>query len=379
LQNNLGVNRLCIRAVGRKVYEKTPLSPRLGYVPVVFMVAILRLILVAIIGVVFLGGVPFIVHGEEFYKDKSIKFIVGYSPGGLFDTFTRLIGRHFSKHVSGNPIVIVDNMTGAGGIILGNYLYHQAKPDGLTIGAWATPLVLQQLMGTEAIKFDGRKFGYLGAPGAEDAVCALNEASGIKTAEEWFTAKRPVKIGAIAPGTSTSDVPKLVHAAIKLPMQIVEGFKGGAEARLAVETGELDGYCGSWQSVKLAWRQAVNAGKIRLVLQLTLKPHREIEHVPLAINYAKSDEARKLLRIISVYRNPYIYSVPPSTPKDRLQILQKAFMSSIGNAELLSDAKKSNLEIEPIDGPTIANSIESLYELDSATIAKLKEILVVRK
>lgn len=335
-----------------------------------------RWIAAIVFAITFFGGV---VHGEDFYREKTIKFIVGYSPGGLFDTFTRVVARHLSKHVPGNPTVIVDNMSGAGGIILGNYLYHQAKPDGLTIGAWATPLVLQQLLGTEAINFDGRKFGYLGAPGAEDAVCAFNEPSGIKTVDDWFAAKRPVKIGAIAPGTSTSDVPKLVQAAVKLPMQIVEGFKGGAEARLAVETGEVDGYCGSWQSVKLAWRQAVNSAKIRLVLQLTLKSHPDIEHVPLAVTYARTDEARKLLRMTSVYRNPYLYSVPPGTPKDRLQILQKAFMDSVRDAELQLDAKKSNLEIEPIDGPTIANTIAGLYEIDSATLGKLKEILVVKK
>jgi tripartite-type tricarboxylate transporter receptor subunit TctC len=343
------------------------------------MTGFIRSILATGIAIVFLGGEPFTVHSEEFYNDQTIKFIVGYSPGGLFDGFTRLIARQFGKHVPGNPTTIVDNMPGAGGIILGNYLFYQAKPDGLTIGAWATPLVLQHVLGTEAIKFDGRKFGYLGAPGAEDAVCALNEASGIKTVEQWFAAKRPVKIGAIAPGTSTSDVPKIARAAIKLPMQIVEGFKGGAGVRLAVESGEVDGYCGSWQSVKLAWSQALNAGKIHLVLQLTLKSHPEIRNIPIAINYAKNDEARRLLSIISVYRNPYIYSVPPATPKDRLQILQKAFMDSIGSAELLSDAKKSNLEIEPIDGPTIAKTISGLYELDSPTIAKLKEILVVKK
>jgi tripartite-type tricarboxylate transporter receptor subunit TctC len=343
------------------------------------MVAFAKLMATSICGITLFVGAPPIVHGEEFYKDKSIKFIVGYSPGGLFDTFTRLTARHFNKHVPGKPTVIVDNMTGAGGIVLGNYLYHNVKPDGLTIGAWATPLVLQQLLGTEAITFDGRKFGYLGAPGAEDAVCALNEATGIRTVDDWFTAKRPVKIGAIAPGTSTSDVPKLVQAAIRLPMQIVEGFKGGAEARLAVETGEVDGYCGSWQSIKLAWRQALNSGKIRLVLQLTLKSHPEIEHVPLAFSYAKTDEARKLLRTTSVYRNPYIYSVPPATPKDRLQILQKAFIDSLKDAELQSDAKKSNLEIEPIDGPAIEKTIAGLYEIDAVTIAKLKEVLMTKK
>jgi tripartite-type tricarboxylate transporter receptor subunit TctC len=340
------------------------------------MVAVVKLIMATVLTMSSFSGV---VLGQEFYKEKTIKFIVGYSPGGLFDTFTRVIARHFGKHVPGNPAIIVDNMTGAGGIILGNHLYHQAKPDGLAIGGWATPLVLQQLLGTESINFDGRKFGYLGAPGAEDAVCAFNEASGVKTVDDWFAAKRPLKIGAIAPGTSTSDVPKLVQAAVGLPMQVVEGFKGGAEARLAVENGEVDGYCGSWQSVKVAWRQAVNAAKIRPVLQLTLKSHPEIEHVPLAISYAKTDEARKLLRITTVYRNPYLYSVSPATPKDRVQILQRAFMATVRDAELQLDAKKSNLEIEPIDGPTIANTIAGLYEIDSATIGKLKEILMVKR
>ena len=330
-------------------------------------------------GIIFLCGAPCIGRSEEFYKGKTVKFVVRYSPGGLFDSFTRLIGRHISKHIAGNPAVIVDNMVGAGGIILGNHLYHVAKPDGLTIGAWATPLVLQKLLGTDTIKFDGRKFGYLGAPGAEDAVCAFNEASGIKTVDDWFAAKRPIKIGAIAPGTSTSDVPKLFQAVIGLPMQVIEGFKGGAEVRLAVENGEVDGYCGSWQSVKLTWNQAVTSGTIRLVVQMTLNSHPEIKHIPLAMSYAKTDDARKLLRVISVYRNPYIYSLPPATPNERLQTLKKAFMNSVSDPELLSEAKRSRLEIEPIDGPSIGRTISGLHELDHASVARLKEILTVKK
>ena len=326
-----------------------------------------------------LCGAPSVAQSEEFYKGKTVKFVVGYSPGGLFDSFTRLIARHISKYIPGNPAVIVDNMVGAGGIILGNHLYYAAKPDGLTIGAWATPLVLQQLLGTDSIKFDGRKFGYIGAPGAEDAVCAFNEASGIKTVDDWFATKRPIKIGAIAPGTSTSDVPKLFHAVTGLPMQVIDGFKGGAEVRLAVENGEVDGYCGSWQSVKLTWNQAVTSGVIRLVLQMTLNSHPEIKHVPLAMSYAKTDEGRRLLRVVSVYRNPYIYSLPPATPKDRLQILRKAFMNSVSDAELLSEAKRSRLEIEPLDGSTIANTINGLYEFGPAGVARLKEIIAVKK
>ena len=132
---------------------------------------------------------------EESFKGKTINFIVGYSPGGLFDTYTRLIARHFGKYVAGNPSTVVDNMTGAGGILAANHVYNRAKPDGLTIGAWASPLVLQNVMGNEATKFDGRNFGYLGVPSAYDTVCTLSEASGIKTPEDWLAASSKSILG----------------------------------------------------------------------------------------------------------------------------------------------------------------------------------------
>ncbi|HYY24688.1 MAG TPA: tripartite tricarboxylate transporter substrate-binding protein, partial [Candidatus Udaeobacter sp.] len=201
-----------------------------------------------------LAAVPFAVSAQDFYKDKTVRFVVGYSAGGSFDLYTRVIARHFSKHVPGNPTVIVENMTGASGIIAANYLYNVAKPDGLTIGAWAAPLVLQHIMGNEAVKFDGRKFGYLGVPSPYDTVCTFNDKSGISNMNDWFAAKRPMKLSSIGPGTSTSDIPKLLKAALNLPLDVLDGYKGGADARLAVESGEVDGYCGSWQTVETVWR-----------------------------------------------------------------------------------------------------------------------------
>ncbi len=337
-------------------------------------------LLTAMVGITFVASFGSIAHGEEFYRDKTINFVVGYSPGGSFDAYTRLIARYFGKYVPGNPSTVVENMTGAGGIIAANYIYNRAKPDGLTIGGWAAPLILQHVMGNEATKFDGRKFGWLGVPSPYDTVCAFSEASGVKSPDDWSVSKRPVKISSIGPGTSTSDVPKLAKAAIGLPMQIIEGYKGGADARLAVESGEVDGYCGSWQTVKTVWRGAFESGKIRMVLQMTLKPHPELKDIPLAINYAKTDDARQLLRIADyAHRTQYPYSVAPGTPKDRLQILQRAFMETLRDSELLAEAKKSQLEIDAMDGPTTAKTHASLYELDPAMISKLKEILVPKK
>src|SRR4029077_2575561 len=210
-----------------------------------------------------------VAQAQEFYKDKIITFIVGYSPGGTYDQYTRLIARHISKYVPGSPTTVVDNMPGAGGIIAANHLYNRVKPDGLTVAAWAAPLILQHIMGNEAAKFDSRKVGWVGIPGPYDTACHFSRESGIKTMDDWFAAKRPVKIASIGPGTSLSDVPKLLKAALGLPLDVVEGYKGGAEARLAVETGEVDGLCGSWQATKVSWRSQVESGKIRVVLQVT--------------------------------------------------------------------------------------------------------------
>ena len=317
---------------------------------------------------------------DSFYKDKTVRFVVGYSAGGSFDLYSRMIARHFAKHVPGNPTVIVENMTGAGGIIAANYIFNQAKPDGLTIGAWAAPLILQHIMGNDATKFDGRKFGYLGVPSPYDTLCTFNKESGIKTVEDWSAAKRPLKISSIGPGTSTSDVPKLLKEALGLPLQIVEGYKGGADARIAVESGEVDGYCGSWQTVKTVWRGAFESGKIRAVLLATLKPNPDLKDVPLAIKYAKSDEARLLLRVAdSAHGAQFPYSVPPGVPRDRLQVLQKAFLDALKDPELLAEAKKSDIDIDPIDGPTTAKTFAGLYEIDPAMAERLKAILVPKK
>jgi tripartite-type tricarboxylate transporter receptor subunit TctC len=238
------------------------------------------------------AGVPPTVPAQDFYKDKTLTIIVGYSPGGSFDLYARVIARYVGRYLPGNPTRVVENMPGAGGLIVANHLYNRVKPDGLTIGAWASPLVLQQIMGNEAAQFDGRKFGYLGIPSPYDTVCTFNEKSGITKMDDWINAKRPLKISAIGPGTSTSDIPKLLKAALNLPMDVIDGYKGGADARLAVESGEVDGYCGSWGTVETVWRSAFESKKVHPVLQASLKSHPKYKKYPLAISYANRGSPR---------------------------------------------------------------------------------------
>jgi tripartite-type tricarboxylate transporter receptor subunit TctC len=222
---------------------------------------------------------------EDFYKGKTIQFIVGGTAGGGYDTYTRLIARHFAQFVPGKPSTIVQNMPGAAMLIAANYTFNSAPRDGTVIGHWSGPLILQHMMGNPAVQFDGRKFGWVGMPTSDALVCITTERSGIKTAEDWRKAKTRIKLGAIGPGTSGTDDTKLLAAATDFPLQLIEGYKGTADIRIAAETGEVDGTCAfGWQSAKVTWANALQARQVHVVLQTMLESHPELKGVPLAID-----------------------------------------------------------------------------------------------
>jgi len=333
--------------------------------------------LLAIFFSISLGTVVRASSVEEFFKGKTIHFVVGGSAGGGYDTYTRLIARHFAQYVPGNPSIVVQNMPGAAMLIAANYIFNSAPRDGTYIGHWSGPLILQHLMGNPAVKFDGRKFGWLGMPTADSLVCIMTDRSGIKTAEEWRKAKTRVKLGAIGPGTSGSDDTKLLAAATDFPVQIIEGYKGTAEIRAAAETGEVDGTCAfGWQSAKVTWANALRTRQVHVVLQTTLEPHPELKGVPLAVEYAKTEEGKQLLRIAGdLYGKQRLYSLPPEVPAERLRTLQKAFISTLKDAQLLAEAQKAKLEINPIDGPGIEKMVNGLYDIDPAIVKQVKALL----
>ena len=162
---------------------------------------------------------------HDYYKGKTIRFVVAFSAGGTFDAYTRVIARHFGKHVPGNPSIVVENMTGAGGFIQANFLYQRAKPDGFTIGNNQGSFILQQILGARGIEFDSRKFEFIGVPTEFHPVCALTKASGLTNMERWFAAKEPAKLGGIGPGTGPSDVARAVKAALPtLPVRVIDGY-----------------------------------------------------------------------------------------------------------------------------------------------------------
>ena len=314
---------------------------------------------------------------EEFYKGKTIQFIVGGSAGGGYDTYTRLIARHFAQYVPGKPSTVVQNMPGAAMLISANYVFNSAPRDGTVIGHWSGPLILQHMMGNPAVQFEGRKFGWLGMPTADSLVCILTERSGIRTAEEWRKAKTRIKLGAIGPGTSGTDDTKILAAATGFPLQLIEGYKGTADIRVAAETGEVDGTCSfGWQSAKVTWANALKAKQVHVVLQTMMESHPELKGVPLAVDYANTDEGKKLLRIASeLYGKQRLYSLPPQVPEQRVRTLQKAFIATLKDPQFLAEAEKAKLEIDPIDGPGIEKMVNGLYEIEPAIVNRVKQIL----
>lgn len=315
---------------------------------------------------------------EDFYKGKTVRIIVGFSAGGGFDTYARALARHMGKHIPGSPTVAVENMTGAGSLIAANHVYKVAKPDGLTIGHFIGGLFLGQVLGQPGIEFDARKFEFIGAPISDHVVCAMTKASGITSIDQWMAAKTPVKMGGIAPGTSTPDnATRILRAALNLPIQLVSGYKGTADVRLAAEGGEIAGGCWGWDSVSVTWRKGLEAGNVVIVLQANRRTHPDLPNVPQAIKFAKTEEARKMIDV-GIHGDSDIvrtYTLPPATPKDRVAALRKAFNATLKDPEFVADAKKSRLNIGPIPVEDIEKDIAGLFKLEPSLIAKLKDVL----
>jgi tripartite-type tricarboxylate transporter receptor subunit TctC len=317
------------------------------------------------------------VEAQPFYEGKTVRIIVGLAPGGGYDTYARLIARHLGRHIPGAPAVVVENMPGAGSLISANHLFRVARPDGLTVGKFSGTLMLGQVLGQAGIEFDARKFEFIGAAVKEDVVCALTKATGITSMERWMASATPVKLGGLAPGAPPNNTALILKATLGLPIQLVSGYKGTAEIRLAADGGEVSGACWSWESMRATWRSALQAGDVLPVLQVTAKAFPDLPNVPLAINLAKTDEARRLIQVgaqnSSAFARPFV--LPPGTPKERVQVLRKAFQDTLRDSAFLAEAEKAKLTLDPVTGEELEGMIGELFTLDAALLAKLKSIL----
>jgi len=314
---------------------------------------------------------------DSFFKGKTIHLIVGGPPGGGFDTYARMIARQMPKYIPGNPTIIVENMPGAGMMIAANHIYKVAKPDGLTIGHFTGSQTIGQILNQPGVEFDMRKFYYLGAPTADHFSCAFTKASGITSVDKWLALKRPAKMGAIGPGNLTDNTIRVLSTATNFPIQMITGYKGTAPIRLAMESGEVEGSCWGWDSIKSTWAKALQSGEGVVVIQATPKAHPDLPKVPLAIQYAKNEDGKKLIDVVIHGGNivERTFLLPPGVPKDRAALLRQAFAKTMQDAEFLADANKAKLGVAPITGDELERRVNAFFNLPPDLKNKIKRVL----
>ena len=275
------------------------------------------------IGLILLAGAFQRLNANEFYQGKTIRFVVGFAAGGGYDLSARIVGRHIGKHIPGNPTIVVENMTGAGSLIAANYTYNSAKPDGLFVGIWNSAYVLRQALGDKAVRFDARKLGWIGAPTKGTPFCSIMAHTGLKSWKDVLAANRELKMGSTGPGSTYDDMPQILNRTQGTKFKVISGYEGTSTILVAMRRKEVDGGCWTWESARTTARPMLDAqGDDKLIPFLihAKEPDPEVKDLPLIPEVIKGEDNLSAYRTWSgTYEFQRPFSVPPGTPKERLQ------------------------------------------------------------
>jgi tripartite-type tricarboxylate transporter receptor subunit TctC len=333
-----------------------------------------RHIPVLIIGILLVVGAPGKAFAADFYKGKMIRFVLGFSPGGGYDTYSRAIGRHFSKHVPGNPTIIVENRTGAGSMIAANYVYKKAKPDGQTLGIWSSDLVLRLALGQKGIQFDPKKLNWIGTPTKDTPICGVMGFTGLRTLDDVLKRKKPLRVGSTGSGT-TDGLPRNLNKTVGNIFEIITGYRGTATIRLALQRRELEGICFTWESMRVTARSMLDAeGDDKLIPFIIHRKWNdpEVRNLPLVTNVIKGKDNLDTYKAwVSVYEFFRPFSAPPGVPKNRVEILRKAFKATLEDPAFMAEMKKARLPVAYVSPKEIEQHVDRIFSMPQ----KVKENL----
>jgi len=233
-------------------------------------------------------------------------------------------------------------------------------------------------MGKPGIEFEGEKFEYLGVPAQDSLVLGVTKASGVTSVEQGLATKTTLKFGGVGPGAGTDDVTKVVRATVGVPIQLISGYKGTADIRLAMAAGEVHGVTNSWESYKSTWSKEIESGSVIMLLQTLPQRHADLPNVAAIHDFVKNEEDRKLVQTgifdYSAIARPY--ALPPKTPKDRVRLLRKGLTDTYKDPEFIADARRARLDMNPLSGEELEKVVARVYRLDKPLVEKLKDILL---
>jgi tripartite-type tricarboxylate transporter receptor subunit TctC len=306
----------------------------------------------------------------DFYRGKTINLVAGFNPGGGADTYARIIARHIGRHIPGNPTVIVRNMQGAGSVVAANHIFNVSPRDGTELGLFAGNITIDPLMGGTQHKYDARKFNWIGAPSSDSNVCLSSPKTPFKTIGDVLA--REMITG--TSGTSTYDFPVVMNNVVGAKFKLVKGYAGSAALRLAMERGEIEGFCGvGYHSMRTA---GLTDGRANILVQVGLAKNPHMPNVPFIMDYAKSEQDRQIFRLVFGWLDlERPIGAPPGTPGDRIAALREGFERAMKDPALLADAEKAQVGIEPMTGAAIAGFVEEAYRTPAEVAAKAAQML----
>ncbi len=307
----------------------------------------------------------------EFYKGKTVRLVVGIGVGSGYDINARLLARHMSKHIPGNPTIIVQNQPGAGSLTMTNQLYAAGPFDGTVIGASFNGLPTAPLLQPNGVRFEAAKINWVGSTNRETQTMYVWHTVPIKSLEDLQT--QEMLVGAQAPGSTQYDYPMLGKALFGMKFKVVTGYKSTSDINLAMERGEVHGTLANWSTVKTLNLKQYEDKLIRILLVWGAREHPELRGVPLITSLAKTPEQKQALQLALArleFGRPFF--MPPNVPTDRVAAIRHAFDATMKDKEFLAEADKLKLEIDPMSGEEIAKMLDQISRTPADVVERVR-------
>ncbi|MBP0592168.1 hypothetical protein J8I87_21030 [Paraburkholderia sp. LEh10] len=307
---------------------------------------------------------------ESFYSGRTVNLTIGYSVGGGYDTYARLLGKYIGNYLPGKPTITPQSMPGAGSLKAVNYLYSVAPKDGSTFGTFGRTMPEEPLLGDA--NFDARKLTWLGSITSDVSLCITWKTSKIKTFQDLVNQES--RMGGQGAGSDPDVMASTIKTLFNSKLKLVTGYPGSNETALAMERGEIDGECGvSWSTIQVRHPDWIRDRKVNILVQVALEKHPELPGVPLLIDLASNDETRQVLKVIvasQAFARPF--AAPPGLPPERAAALRTAFAQTMKDPAFLAEAKRLGLEVRPVPPERIDQLLDELYKTPPPLLAKAK-------
>jgi tripartite-type tricarboxylate transporter receptor subunit TctC len=308
---------------------------------------------------------------EQFYAGKNIDFVIGYPTGGANDVWARVIARHIGKHIPGKPNVIPKNQPGAGSFLAVNTVYSVSPKDGTVLAIGAPTIALDEKLGTQGVRFKTAELGWIGRSDALINIVFTWQTSKVKTFAD--AQKFESTLSGTGAGSTVSIYPTVMNNVYGTKFKIIMGYKGSAEAQLAVERGEVEGHSTAWTAVKVAHPDWRPSQKISILAQFALAPHPDLKDVPTAVSLARNDEERQIVSaIVAAADIGLAFFTTPGVPADRLAALRRAFDATMKDKDFLDEVEKLKLTASPMKGEDLQQLISKVTSLSPTMLEKVR-------